>query len=209
MRKKKLEMLLSLLSDMKEPRADLEQYRTPSIIASNILFEAYGRGDIGGKKVCELGCGGAPFAIGSWILGASEVLGIDVDERAIQLAKENVELVRSKLEGIPRAPFELMVHDLGEQIPLSPKFDTVLMNPPFGAQYRHADRPFIERAMEISPVCYSIHNGNSYQFLKKISDAIEVEMEVLWEDDLEIPARFTFHREEKKEIGIVVVRFSR
>ena len=209
MRKRKLEMLLSLLSDIKEPRADLEQYRTPSGMAADILFEAYARGDIEDRKVCELGCGGAPFAIGSWLLGASEVLGIDVDERALQLAKENVELVKSNIDEIPRAPFELMVHDLNEQIPLSPKFDTVIMNPPFGAQYRHADRPFIERAMEVSPVCYSIHNGNSYQFLKKISDALKVGMEVLWEDDLEIPARFTFHREEKKEIGIVVVRFSR
>jgi putative methylase len=209
MKRKKLEILISGLSDVREPRPDLEQYRTPSAIVCDILFEALSRGDIDGKKVCELGCGAAPFAIGSWILGAEEVLGVDIDERSLITAKENLIHARSQLKEIPRAPFELMAHDLTLRIPLSPRFDTILMNPPFGAQKQHADRPFIERAMEISDCAYSIHNGNSYQFLKRLSEAIGVEMDILWEDSLEIPARFEFHTKEKKEIGIVVVRFFR
>lgn len=209
MKRKRMEMILSDLPHMMEPRPDLEQYRTPSPMVCDILYEALGRGDIEDKKVCELGCGGAPFAIGSWILGAKEVLGIDIDDKALGLAKTNVEKARSRLKDVPHAPFEFMLHDLKDKIPLSPRFDTVMMNPPFGAQNRHADRPFIERAMEISHVCYSIHNGNSYVFLKSISKALKADMEVLWEDSLEIPAMFHFHTKERTSVGVVIVRFSK
>lgn len=209
MKRKKLEMLLSKLKEIPDPRPDLEQYRTPPSMVCDILFEALARGDIRGKNVCEMGCGGGPFAIGSWILGAVEVLGIDVDEKALQVAKDNIARAREELVEVPHSPFELMSHDLNEPIPLSPRFDTVLMNPPFGAQKKHADRPFIERAMEVSSICYSIHNGNSYQFLQRISEAIGAEVEILWEDTIEIPSMFHFHTKEKKETGVVVVRFTR
>ena len=44
--------------------------------------------------------------------------------------------------------------------------DTVVMNPPFGAQKAHADRPFIDLALSIAPVAYSIFNAGSAQFIE-------------------------------------------
>ena len=37
-------------------------------------------------------------------------------------------------------------------------FDTVLQNPPFGVQKRAADRKFLEKALEVGNVVYSLHN---------------------------------------------------
>jgi putative methylase len=209
MKRKKLEMLLSGLKDMESPRPELEQYTTPSRLVCDILLEAYSRGDIEEKKVCELGCGPGPFVIGSWLLGASEIIGIDIDERAVSLAKDNLMNIRSGLKKIPRGEVEFIIHDLKDTIPISPHYDTTLMNPPFGSQKKYADRPFIKRAMEISPVCYSIHNGNSLDFLRKLSKAMDIEMELLWKDNISIPAKYDFHREEKKEIGVLVIRMTR
>lgn len=209
MKKRKLEILLSTMDDIDDPDPSLEQYRTPSTLASEILYTALLNEDIEGKKVCELGCGGAPFLAGAWLLGASEVIGIDIDDKCIALARKNMAMVRSSMKDPPTGDVEFMVHDLRKRIPLISSFDTVLMNPPFGAQMTHADRPFIERSMEIAKVCYAIHNGNSYQFLNKMTDALGVNIELLWEDTMEIPARFTFHTKESKEINVVIVRYSR
>jgi len=207
MRKKKLEMILSNLEDMADPKPELEQYATPSEFVSSILMEALSRGDIEGRKVCELGCGSAPFAIGAWLLGASEVLGIDLDEQAVRTAKNNIERTRRTIEDHPKGEIEFMVHDLNDPIPFRPRFDTVLMNPPFGSQTRYADRPFIKSAMEISSVCYSIHNGNSLPFLERLTQKMEVKLEPLFEYDMDIPHRFHFHSREVEQVRVVVVRF--
>ena len=50
MKKKDLEIRLQSLKLFSEPKAHLEQYPTPSVIASDILFSAYAAGDIEGMK---------------------------------------------------------------------------------------------------------------------------------------------------------------
>ena len=44
------------------------------------------------KKVLDVGCGSGILSIAAALLGCSEVLGIDIDEDAVQVADENVEL---------------------------------------------------------------------------------------------------------------------
>ncbi len=39
------------------------------------------------------------------------------------------------------------------------------MNPPFGAQKAHADRPFIDRALELAGEVYGIFNEGSTPFV--------------------------------------------
>ena len=62
--------------------------------------------------------------------GYSSVLGIDSDPVAIAIAKANASKTRVKAE--------FRIGDVSE---VHEAVDTVLMNPPFGAQSRHADRP--------------------------------------------------------------------
>ncbi len=201
-------MLISSMKDMPQPRSELEQYRTPASMVCDVLYEARYRNDIIDRRVCELGCGPSPFAIGSWILGAKEVLGVDIDEDAIRIAKENLVDIASRLKTPPSSELEFMVHDVRDPFPFPMQFDTTLMNPPFGAQNKHADRVFIERAIGSSSVCYSIHNGNSLDFLRKMARSMNKDLELLWKDELEIPARYDFHRSEKKRIDVIIIRLS-
>ena len=87
-RKKHLEMKLQSVPYHPNPDVTLEQYTTPSVIASDLLWNAYGLGDVEGKNILDLGCGTGIFAIASSLLGASLSVGVDIDGKSIDVAKE-------------------------------------------------------------------------------------------------------------------------
>lgn len=76
--------------------------------------------------------------------------------------------------------------------------DTVVMNPPFGAQRRNADRPFLEAAVRIAPRVYSLHNARTLQFLMGMVDAMGCEVFFQKSYKFEIPHMFEFHEKGKK-----------
>ena len=160
MKKKDLEMLLQTIPPFSRPKASLEQYSTPSVIASDVVFMAYAEGDITDKVVADLGCGTGILAIGAMKLGAKRVIGVDLDENAITQAQANAKFIGVEID------FQNV--DVTE---FDEKVDTVIMNPPFGSQKRNADRPFLDTAMKISDAVYSIHMSDTVDFLAKyISD---------------------------------------
>ena len=87
MKKKELELLLQQVQGTDQIRSSLEQYQTPAFIAADILFLAYN--DVHKKVVIDLGCGTGMFSIGCALLGAAGVYGIDIDKKAVQIAKKN------------------------------------------------------------------------------------------------------------------------
>ena len=89
-RKLDLEILLSKITSHPKPRAHLEQYTIMAKTAAELLYLAtYTYGDIIGKRVVDLGCGTGRLAIGSAILGAADVVAIDIDRVAIRTASSN------------------------------------------------------------------------------------------------------------------------
>jgi putative methylase len=162
---------------------------------------------IKGKKICELGCGPSPFAIGSIFLGAESSIGVDIDPEAIKVARKNIDIVEKKLGIDIGKKITFITTDIENELEIQEDIDVVFMNPPFGSQKKNADRPFIEKAMKISSTCYSIHNGNSRSFLEKMAASMGIDVEVLWEDVIEIPWRFKFHRSEKRTVDIIVTRW--
>lgn len=159
MKKKELELILQKIEQPEKIKVEFEQYMTPAFIASDILWRAYYNGDIEGKFVIDLGCGTGIFSIGCALLNARKVIGIDIDEKMIEIAKREAKKFNVCVE------FILMdVEEFYE------KGDVVIMNPPFGAQYsnRKADRIFIEKAMEVSDAFYSLHLKDSASFIKKL-----------------------------------------
>lgn len=208
MRRKHLEMIISSMEDLDDPDPKLEQYLTPSHIVVDILFNARENGDIEGKKVAELGCGGAPFGIGSWILGAREVLCVDIDPRCIELATGNLERAGADPRvGSPPGRVEFKQMDISDPVFDLPGVDTVFMNPPFGSQSRRADRPFIREAMKMGKIIYSLHNGVTRPFLLR-----EIERlggKVLYEERyrMEIDHRYHFHTKEKMMIEVILLRY--
>src|SRR5512137_1537087 len=160
MKLKQLEMTLQRLAGFSRPQAALEQYQTPAPLAARLIYHALMKGDIEGKRVCDLGCGTGVLAIGAALLGADSVVGIDIDEKALAIARENADLLNTDITVLAA---DLREGGCRERIGTC---DTVVMNPPFGAQKAHADRPFIDCALALAPVTYSIFNAGSAQFVK-------------------------------------------
>lgn len=193
MRKRDLEIALESVGPFKDPEPSLEQYPTPAVIAADVLFKAYSVGDVHGKVVWDYGCGTGIFAIGAALLGAKEVHGIDVSEKAIAVAESN-----AKALGV-NVTFH--VGDVSE----AGTGDTVFMNPPFGCQNRNADRPFLEKAISSSESFYSFHMKTTLGFVKEFVEARGKEASLVGTYKYYIPHTFTFHKRSKHGIDVSVV----
>ncbi len=153
MKKKELEILLEYVEPIEKPKVELEQYTIPSSLAAQILNLANLLGDISKKRVLDLGCGTGRLGIGASLLGAKLVVGVEIDREALARAKENLHKLE-KLVGKKLKVFFVLcdVNNLA----FKRKFDTVVQNPPFGCKgKRHADRIFLEKAIEFGKKIYS------------------------------------------------------
>ena len=149
-RKLELELFISQVEPQPSPKASLEQYTISGAIAAKMLYlAAYTNGDIIGKKVLDLGCGTGRLALGASYLGAQCVVGIEIDKAAIKTACSNSEKAGSSVN---------VQWVLGDISTVRGSFDTVLQNPPFGVQKRTADRKFLEKALQVGNIVYSLHN---------------------------------------------------
>lgn len=197
MKKNELERVLQKVPPHTKPRADLEQYSTPATIAADMLFIAHSNGDIEGCKVVDLGCGSGIFSIGASLLGAGKVVGVDIDPEALTDARKNAEAAGADIELLQANIEKLEI-----------KADTVVMNPPFGAQKRNADRPFLETAIRTAPKVYSLHNAATLPFLDRMVRALNARIYFQKSYKFEIPHMFEFHDRKKKEIEVVLLCIS-
>jgi len=111
-------------------------------------------------KVADLACGTGIFSIGSALLGASEVVGVDADPEAVEIARQ--EAAQRGLDEVSR----FITADITD---FNEKADTVIQNPPFGAQKSHrkeADRIFMAKSLEVAPVVYSFHILETEDFVR-------------------------------------------
>lgn len=159
--KKNLAIVLSAIEGFDEPKAEWEQYMTPSEIAAELLWTAYMDGDIKNKDVVDLGCGTGIFSFGAALLGAKSVVGYDIDEKAVEIAKRNEKIVEGTK--IPICEIKFVREDVKN---VMQKCDTVVMNPPFGIQKQNADRIFLAKAFELSENVYSIHKFGTEKFVE-------------------------------------------
>jgi putative methylase len=198
LKRKDLEIALQRVKPFAAPNPTDEQYPTPASIAADVMFLAYSQGDINGLKVADLGCGTGMLGIAAALLGAREVVGLDKDQAALDLAKEN-----ARAMGVEVRLCEGDVSELLENV------DTVVMNPPFGSQRKHADLPFLEKAMEIAEVSYSLHNASTQDFLLKLVSSAGRRGEILKRYKLEIPHTFAFHKKTKQDVEVLLLRIQK
>ncbi|HEX9613560.1 MAG TPA: 50S ribosomal protein L11 methyltransferase, partial [Candidatus Bathyarchaeia archaeon] len=126
--KRQLEIQLGKLKILEKPNLKLEQYPVSSEVASELLYMAdFEHDDLDGR-VIDLGTGTGRLAIGAALMGAKEIVGVDVDEHALALAKENAETAEVEVGWIQS--------DIEK---IKGKFDSVIMNPPYGTRTSHAD----------------------------------------------------------------------
>lgn len=198
MKLRQLEIQLEKITGYTRPSPRWEQYQTPAPLAARLLFHAHSRGDIRGKRVCDLGCGTGILSIGALILGASQVTGYDIDENALDKARKNAENMRVNPVFI--------TGDISDPAFAStvPGFDTVVMNPPFGAQVRHADRPFLDTALHAGQIVYGIFNAGSRPFVEKYIQGRGVTEEVI-SGIFPLKKTFFFHKKEMQEISVEIM----
>lgn len=201
-RKKHLEMRLQNIPSHPKPKVGLEQYTTPSIIASDLIWNAFGLGDIEGKDILDLGCGTGIFAIGSALMGANSSVGVDVDEDSIQLARDVSE--KLKVDNVDFIVSDICDFNDGLNA------DTVFQNPPFGSQRRAdngQDLKFVKKAIELNAnVLYSFHMASTEDFLMKFYEDHNLEITHIFRYKFPIPKIYDFHNKEKQIVDVIVIR---
>ena len=201
-RKKHLEMRIQSIPSHPKPKVELEQYATPSNIASDLLWNALSLGDIENKKVLDLGCGCGIFSIGSALLGAESAIGVDIDCDSIDLARVSAE--KFNIENVKFVVSD--VCDLDNDL----EANTIFQNPPFGSQKR-ADRgidlKFVKKAFELKPdVLYSFHMSSTEEFLMDYYENLSFKITHIFRYSFPIPKIYDFHTRESQNVKVIVIR---
>ena len=166
--------------DFYQPKPELEQYSTPVDIVAEMIKLANSQGDLSGNVV-DLGCGTGRLAIGAALLGA-EVTGYEIDDDALELAKSYSKKNDLEIEWI-----NLAIENINK------KYDTVLMNPPFGSQRPGADRAFLKKSLEIETKIWTIHMAETKDFVKDFVEKNNGEILSAYEFDFPIKNSMPFH----------------
>lgn len=211
MKLKKLQGYLESAEVFENPKILLEQYPTTPHIAAIMLHEIQTKfGDIDGCSVLDLGCGCGILSIGSVMLGASYVLGIDVDEEALEICQKNLEdfeifnvdLLQQDIENIcPNS------QDTTEKL-LSKKFDSVIMNPPFGTKKNGIDMEFVRTGLLMARnAVYSLHKSPTREYIKKKAKEWGVTIDILGQFKFNIKNTFKCHKQNYVDIDVDLIRF--
>ncbi len=196
MTRKQLEIFLSRLQGIASPKLGLEQYPTPPEIASAIIHWAnLAHYDIRGKRVVDLGTGNGVLAIGAAKAGALEVVGVENDRESIHVASMNARCASVDVSWI-----------MGDIDAIRGRFDTILMNPPFGTRRRHADLRFLKKALGIAGVTYSIHKSSTREFVMKFLQRKGAKLIEVFPSRLGISHLYPFHTDRRRTIEVDIYR---
>ena len=200
--KKQLAIVLSKLEGFREAKVRVEQYTTDSEIAADLLWNASILGDIEEKVIVDLGAGTGILGIGALLIGAKQVLFIESENSALEIAKENLELVKHLIKG----KSEFILKDI---INFNQKADVVIQNPPFGTKSEHADKIFLEKAFETASIIYSFHKVSTDSFIEAFSRDKGFEITHFWQYKFPIKASFDFHTKKIHRIDVGLYRLAK
>ncbi len=200
--KSRLTQQLGVVAGFDDPRADLEQYRTPPELAAHLVHTADLQDDVEDRLIVDLGCGTGMLALAAALRGPKQVVGIDLDPGPLATARQNKRRVAtSSAVAWLRAD--------ATRAPLCPQSPTtVVMNPPFGAQSgnEHADREFLATAAAIADVSYSIHNAESEEFVDAFAADNGGTVTAAYRTEFDLPRQFDFHDDDRRVIDAEVFR---
>jgi putative methylase len=174
----------------------LEQYTVPADLAAEILFRAcYEFGDIKGKSVVDLGTGTGRLALGASMLGAEYTVGVELDRQSVEAAARSSRQLGLETDWV-----------LADIETLRGTVDTVVMNPPFGTKRPHADMKFLQTALRIGKVVYSIHKSSTRRYLTSWLRDHASRADRIVTTKMEIPHQFRFHTKRKSYVDVDVFR---
>lgn len=198
MKKKQLEIVLSRLAPSPRPRLKWEGYGLDAEGAAQMAHIAgWANDDLRCRKVVDLGCGSGVLAIAAALLGACWVVGVDIDMEAVKAARLNAEKVGASVD-LVAGDIECVVG----------KFDTTLMNPPFGSWRRGADVQFLIKALAISDVIYSLHKRSRSvrDFLRRKVPQIGGRIDQVHEMEITIRRTYVFHKKRRYPVEVDLYR---
>ncbi len=130
----------------------------------------------------------------------SRSTGIDIDEKALEIARLNAEKFA--------VTASFLQAEITSSTKLPGRWDTIIMNPPFGAQVLHADRVFIDCAIDAGNEIYMIANTGSIPFVRSyVKDRANIRETI--EAVLPIRHCFHFHRKEVRNIRVEIIHMNR
>uniref|UniRef100_A0A182MWK5 Methyltransferase small domain-containing protein n=1 Tax=Anopheles culicifacies TaxID=139723 RepID=A0A182MWK5_9DIPT len=203
---KHLEQYLQTVDDFKEPKVLLEQYQTPSHIASQALYAIQTKySDLEGRLVLDLGCGPGMLSIGAALLGADFVVGVEIDPNAAEDFRENCD--EFELHNVEC--FQADVMHLPALWSETPLFDTVLLNPPFGTKKNSGiDVAFLRVALMLARgAVYSLHKSATRQHIKNKAQEWNVRCSLIAELRYNLQQTYKFHRRPSVDIAVDLWRF--
>ena len=201
MKLKDLEYALSEVLPFDSPKVELEQVPTSSHIAARMIFTAANHyDDIEGRSVGDFGCGAGMLSIACNMLGALYTVGFEVDLEAVEDACVNIQ--KMELDVIDIVQMDIC------SLVLKHRFDTVVMNPPFGTRNKGIDTIFVMKGMEYASVVYSLHKTTTRDHFIRLAEKNDWCIEVLAELKYDIPKTHKFHKEKSKDIYVDLIRFS-
>ena len=201
---KHLESRLQELEDVASPLLELEQYTTPPHIAAYLLWEVQAQyNDILDKVVLDLGCGNGILGIGCLLLGAKSVLAVDIDEASLEVAKQNASYCELSSEQMCFLQQDVRLLDTRGM-----KFSTAVINPPFGTRGQAGiDVVFVQKALEVSSVVYSMHKTSTRTFWKQKGEQWNVGMKPMTQVTFNLDCSYKFHKRKSHDINIDLLRF--
>jgi putative methylase len=195
--KKELAIVLSKLSKFNAPNVKLEQYITDSEIASDVLWQAFMREDIRDKIIADLGSGTGILGLGCLLLGAKKVYFVDIDDKVLEIAKNNLNKLKEMFEIKGKSEF------INDNISnFNEKVDIVIQNPPFGTKQKHIDKVFLEKSFEISRKIYSFHKLTSKKFIDAISRDFSFKIVEILSFSFPLKKTMKFHKKKVEKIDV-------
>ena len=205
-KKIKLKNLVSALEDIEtfeSPKEHLEQYQTSPQIAGEMFHYISGKFDnLYEMRIADLGCGTGILGISAAICGCESVTLFDIDEDAIDIAKQNV--ANMELDDVVQ--FVLVdIEQIKDWKSLHKKFDMVVTNPPFGIRSKTgADVNNLKSAVSIcSGYVYSLHKFSTFDYLKKFYNKNEISEINGFKIEYDLPKSYKFHKKNNKVIEVL------
>ena len=141
------------------------------------------------------------LGIAAVLCGCQNVFLFDIDEEAIDIARQNVQNLDLDNN------IQLMIVDINtlkDWQTLNKYFDMVVTNPPFGIRSeKGADVEFLKTSSKIcNNVVFSLHKLSTINYLKKFYEKNGVKDIKSFSIEYDLPKSYKFHKKANKKIEV-------